>query len=46
MDNPKSGPRLEPLADQPAEARRIVDRAREQGVILRLPSSGLMANLP
>jgi hypothetical protein len=36
MDNPKSGPRLEPLADQPAEARRIVDRAREQGVILRL----------
>lgn len=36
MDNPKSGPTLEPLADQPAEARRIVDRAREQGVILRL----------
>ena len=24
------------MADQPAEARRIVDRAREQGVILRL----------
>ena len=36
MNDPKSGPSLEPFADQPAEARRIVDRAREQGVILRL----------